>query len=428
MLNVAIAGAGNITQSEHLPNWLRMPYTRLAGIADPRVALARQVGQAYGVDWFESLDQLLAAQSSPVDIVHIASGPATHLELIQQAAAAGAHVQVEKPLAESAEVAAQAIEVVRQAGVVLGVGYQKQADADLDYVEDLVRTGQMGELMGLHSVFRISQPPLYRQVASFERTPFLAADDRAEAHEAREARDRIPHGRDLHLRLLDQSIHHLNVFNRWLGEPIEVAAVVRGGPLWSITGRSGQTAVSHINAAASGHGEEFWAYFEKASVHVTIWSPHFPSTLGTVEVFPSGEDRTYRPFTAKRNPYLLMLERFVRQVEGHEPWEASALTAVEDLRLVQRIERAWAAGQPIGTDRPSNDPAASIPTAGIPIADIPAAGIPANTGLASASRTGNPLTDGDVTAAGGRTASFNSRQPKTCRTFQNSPSESQPDR
>ncbi|MDR1189684.1 MAG: Gfo/Idh/MocA family oxidoreductase [Bifidobacteriaceae bacterium] len=343
MLNVAIVGAGNITQSEHLPNWLRLPHTHVVGIADTRLELARQVGQAYGIDWFGSLGQLLAAQATPVDIVHIASGPATHLDLIRQAVAAGAHVQVEKPLAESATDAVQAVEIARRAGVILGVGYQKEADADLAHVEGLIRTGQMGGLMGLHSVFRISQPPLYRRVASFERTPFLPGADQTE--------ESVPHSRELHLRMLDQTIHHLNVFNRWLGEPIEIVAVARGGPLWSITGRTGRTVVSHINAAASGHGEEFWAYFEHASVHVKVWSPHFPATVGEVEVFPSGGDRVYRPFTAKRNPYLLMLERFVRQVEEHEPWEPSALTAVEDLRLVQRIEQSWADGRPDGTGR-----------------------------------------------------------------------------
>jgi predicted dehydrogenase len=331
MFRVAIVGCGYITQAEHLPNWRQIPGVEVVGLVDQRIDVAREVGDAYGIPWYASLGALLEAREA--DAVHISSSLASHLPLIREAAIAGKHILVEKPLAETPADGEAALAAAEAAGVVLMAGYQKVVDADVNYVGDLVGSGRLGPIMGVHSVFRISQPSMYRAIGEHPRVPFLPGRE----HDAT----------DLHVRMLDQSIHHFNVFNTWLPGGLQVDAVGRGGPLWSVAASSSQgVAVSHINAAASGHGEEFWAYFEGGSVHVNVWSPHFAATQGIVEVIERDADRTYRPIVGLRNPYLALLELFKDGVEGRQPWKELILTAIEDLRTVQRVEATWAAKAP----------------------------------------------------------------------------------
>lgn len=326
MLRVAIVGCGYITQAEHLPNWRQLPGVEMIGVVDQRPDVAREVGEAYGIPWYPSLDELIRDQHP--DVVHIATSLLSHVPLVLEAATAHAHVLVEKPFANTAEDGARALATAAAENVVLMVGCQKEADANVTFVEDRIKDGRFGRLLGVHSVFRISQQPLYRAIGDHPRMPFLPGRE-----------DDVD---DLHTRMLDQSIHHFNVFDRWLPGGLTVDAVTHAGALWAIAGHSsGGVAVSHFNAAASGHGEEFWAYFEGASIHIQAWSPHFPATKGAVEVFEREGRSIYQPIVPLRNPYLAMLELFLQRITGQVPWRSSVQTAIEDLRTVEAVKAVW---------------------------------------------------------------------------------------
>lgn len=72
---------------------------RLAAVVDPD--LRRAVALAGGAEVAESLSEL-AAHQEPVDVVHVCTPAATHVELVEQALTLGAHVIVEKPVAPDA--------------------------------------------------------------------------------------------------------------------------------------------------------------------------------------------------------------------------------------------------------------------------------------------------------------------------------------
>jgi predicted dehydrogenase len=312
-----MVGSGSITQSEHLPNWMALPGAQVVGLVSRNPERGRTAASAFDLTWFAAMED--AFVSTRVDAVHIAASLAVHPDLVARAIAAGKHVLVEKPFAGTAAVGKRLVAAAEAAGVVLNIGYQKQTDADVAYITDLVSSGRLGRLMGVHSVFRFSQPSLFMQFG-----PLPARH--------------IPDPDDLHERLLEQSIHHFNVFHTWLEGEISVESVVCRSGLWQVAGASAETAVSHLNARASGHGEEFWAYFEGGSAHVSIWSPHFAATQGGVEVFESWADRRYQPITPRQNPYKVMNEHFRQMVAGERDWRPDAERALKDLALVERIE------------------------------------------------------------------------------------------
>src|SRR4051812_46924836 len=71
-----------------------------------------------------SLEALLG--DDQVDAVVIATPHSTHRELVEQAASAGKHAFVEKPLTVTAEDARKAIAATSAAGVVLQVGQNRR--------------------------------------------------------------------------------------------------------------------------------------------------------------------------------------------------------------------------------------------------------------------------------------------------------------
>jgi len=323
-VKIALVGCGYIAQAEHIPNWRQLPGADLVAVVDNRSALAEEVGEYYRVPSFSSMQAALA--EAEVDAVDICTPPASHAGLVEEAARAGKHVLVEKPFADSAETARTALASATIRGVVVMVGYPRPFDFDVAYLTDLISSGSLGRVLGLHTVFKISHPASYTRIGDFERVLPVPVGD-GSAH-------------DLRLRLLEQSVHHLNLFGLWFGSRPVVDAVRWSGRLWSVSASAGGIPLTHFNAGQSGHGEEIWAYFEKGSVHVRPWSPHLPSTYGSVTVTPTGGAGVYQPVLARRNPYLVMLESFQARVNRLEDWRADVDRAVGDLELIDDIV-AW---------------------------------------------------------------------------------------
>jgi predicted dehydrogenase len=71
--------------------------------------------------WFTSLNDALDVGG--VDVVHVCTPNSTHVELVQQAIAAGVHVVCEKPIATSAEDALDLVDRATAAGVVNAVPF-----------------------------------------------------------------------------------------------------------------------------------------------------------------------------------------------------------------------------------------------------------------------------------------------------------------
>jgi len=93
--------------------------------------------------------ELLAARE--VDAVVIATPVATHAELAEAALRAGKHVLVEKPLAQSSAAARKLVELADARGLVLMVGHTFLFSPAVQYLRDLIRSGELGEIYYVHS-------------------------------------------------------------------------------------------------------------------------------------------------------------------------------------------------------------------------------------------------------------------------------------
>ena len=120
----------------------------LVAAVDPGVALDPPV--IYGTDLYADLDAALAAVG-PVDVVVVAAPLGAHFPLARTALAAGADVYLEKPPVTSLDDFTQLLDLEKQTGRVVQVGFQSLGSHALGMLQDdafgigpVVRVGAVG--------------------------------------------------------------------------------------------------------------------------------------------------------------------------------------------------------------------------------------------------------------------------------------------
>jgi scyllo-inositol 2-dehydrogenase (NADP+) len=97
----------------------------------------------------EDIDELL--DSTKVELVVISTPPNTHGPLALRALAAGKHVVVEKPFCLTGAEADRLLEAAEAAGTTLTVYQNRRWDADFLALQELVRSGALGEVFHLEA-------------------------------------------------------------------------------------------------------------------------------------------------------------------------------------------------------------------------------------------------------------------------------------
>lgn len=120
-IRVLVVGCGNMGAS-HARAYHKMEQFEIVGLVSrgpqSREALSKELG---GVATFGSFDEALA--SAKPDAVSINTYPDTHAEYVRKSLEAGAHVFVEKPLAETVEEASKLMDLALEKNLKLVIGY-----------------------------------------------------------------------------------------------------------------------------------------------------------------------------------------------------------------------------------------------------------------------------------------------------------------
>lgn len=114
--------------------------TCFARTAENRQAFA----EARGIEAADSFESILADDS--IDGVIIATAHQSHLPLIQQAAAAGKHIFIEKPMTLTAADGRAAIDAAKAGGVVLQTGHQRRRMTANRMIKAMIDAGELGDI------------------------------------------------------------------------------------------------------------------------------------------------------------------------------------------------------------------------------------------------------------------------------------------
>jgi predicted dehydrogenase len=117
---VLVVGLGNMGMS-HALAYTRIPEYEVVGVCERRIDKRELPDALKHAKKYANFDKALS-ELEP-DVVSINTLPDTHAEFAIKAMEAGAHVFVEKPLADSAENAEKVVETARRTGRKLVIGY-----------------------------------------------------------------------------------------------------------------------------------------------------------------------------------------------------------------------------------------------------------------------------------------------------------------
>lgn len=141
-VRLGLAGAGAITQVMHLPILAERADVELVALADTDEHRAAAVAGRFGVPRILDDDALLADES--VDGIVIGTPGALHETMAAAALAAGKHVLVERPLAQSAGGARRVVAAAQESGRGLVVGMSHRFRPDVAALRSFVASGQVG--------------------------------------------------------------------------------------------------------------------------------------------------------------------------------------------------------------------------------------------------------------------------------------------
>jgi len=139
---VVLIGCGSMGAA-HLNAISVHPQARLVGTVDLSEEKARQFAKRYHAESWNT-DYRVYLSNENVDIVIIATYPASHLELTQVCLSAGKHVLCEKPMAATLREAAEMVRLGSSARAKLLIGHILRHNTTYQFVRSLIRRGVIG--------------------------------------------------------------------------------------------------------------------------------------------------------------------------------------------------------------------------------------------------------------------------------------------
>jgi len=352
-----VIGAGLIAQVMHL-HYLRelSDMFEVSVICDVAPENASASAVRYGVaktctDWRELLRE-------PIDAVLVLTG-GSHAPTAIEAARAGLHVLVEKPMCFSTTEAAAMVDAADAAGVTLMVAYNKRYDpAYLRYREEVASLPDPRFL-------RVTtlESPIAPYVANYPLSPVARPDDavierlraESEASIIEAIGDVEPATRRIyHAVLLDTLVHELNAVRGLLGEPDRLDYVDLREATVSVMLRFGDlpVAIHWIDLPGIARYEmEFAMYGPDRRISLSFPSPFLRNapTLISVEAGDPGSARSSasEEVTSYESSFKRELMAFHGAIVDGAPVATPGRDAMRDIALCEAIIECARTGRPV---------------------------------------------------------------------------------
>jgi predicted dehydrogenase len=274
---------------------------------DKRKAFAKK----YGCKPAASYETMLADPA--IEAVINTTPNDVHLQTTRQAAEAGKHVFLDKPIANSVSDGRAITEVCRTAGVILALGYQRRRESHFRWIKKQIDAGVFGKLVNAEA--NISRDRLGKIDLSSWR--YQAAG--------------MPGGV-----MLQIGIHYTDVLEYLIGPVVAVrgqfAQLVLPGDnpdVASLILEHESGALSTLNASYASASEYYLMniYGKDASAYYDLH--------GGLRLLKRGEDRAAPVTTGKNDTFVEELEEFAAAIRGNGRPEVGGEYATRSLAVVR---------------------------------------------------------------------------------------------
>ena len=156
-VKLGMLGAGRIAQTHLKTLATRIPDAGVEIIADPFGNVAEETARAFAIPRHSTNHRDVLEEES-IDAVIICTTTNTHAPLMEESARAGKHIFCEKPIDLDVARIDQALAAVKDAGVMLQVGFNRRFDPNHRRVRQAIERGEIGDPHILHIISRDPYP------------------------------------------------------------------------------------------------------------------------------------------------------------------------------------------------------------------------------------------------------------------------------
>jgi predicted dehydrogenase len=142
-MRIGLMSFAHLHAEAYIQNLRAIPGVEVIGLADEEAGRGRHFANQFQARYFSSYAELLAEKP---DGVLVCSENAKHRPLIELAAAAGAHILSEKPLATTLADAQAMLDACQKAGVILMTAFPMRFSPPLIEVKSTLAGGGLGQL------------------------------------------------------------------------------------------------------------------------------------------------------------------------------------------------------------------------------------------------------------------------------------------
>lgn len=224
-LGFAVIGCGRIAP-KHFEAIKNLEGAELVAVVDILEERAIKAAEQNKCDWYLDYHEVL--RRSDVDVINICTPSGLHAQLGIEAAKAGKHVVVEKPMALSLADADRLIAACREAGVKLFVVHQNRFNTAIRKLRAAVEAGKFGKFTHANATIRWHRDQAYYDSAAWRGT--WAMDGGV---------------------LMNQSIHNIDLL-QWMMGPVESVFAYTATRLRRIQAEDVATAVLRFRNGALG--------------------------------------------------------------------------------------------------------------------------------------------------------------------------------
>lgn len=158
MIKWGIIGCGGIARRRMVPALAECRASEVVAVMDVDKTATEEVAKQIGARGYSTEADLLADRD--IQAVYIATPVYLHHVQAIQAAAAGKHVMVEKPIAMTADQAREMIEACKEAKVYLTEGYMMKFHALNSKAREMVHRGDLGQVVFGRAQLSCWYPPI----------------------------------------------------------------------------------------------------------------------------------------------------------------------------------------------------------------------------------------------------------------------------
>lgn len=139
-IRVGIIGAGKIGRI-HALGYAQCPNVRIVAVADVDATAGRGLASEYAADYYPSYQELLQQR---LDAVSIGLPDRLHYPAAIEAAAAGKHILLEKPMCATLTEADEIIEACRTRNVKLMLAFRHRFHVEINAAKEIIERGELG--------------------------------------------------------------------------------------------------------------------------------------------------------------------------------------------------------------------------------------------------------------------------------------------